>query len=185
MALPPRPIARARDRGGSWYRQRREWRATSKRLRGHVEGAREFRKLLDRLPQAMRDEIVEMLDETGTQVGAAARADSSSRRVTAAISKRLSPASLRLRVGLIGQSVNRQLWFSRIIEKGRKAQTVNVRRRRKAGGISTYQMRVRELAGRPFIYSTKTKLIRDSFGGRIGTFWDQVLRRASMGIDDG
>ena len=175
----------ARDRGGSWYRARAAGRAARAGHRSHVIGARAFRKLLSRVPAAARDDIVEMFEEAGDQIAANAKSDSPSRRVAGAITKRVSRASLRLRVGLIGAPLNRRLFFARILEKGRKAQNVRARRRSKSGKVTTYRMNVRVMPARPFVYTARNEAIRDSMGGRIGKFWERVISRAAAGIDDG
>jgi hypothetical protein len=96
----------------------------------------------------------------------------------------VSKRSLRLRVGLIGRPLNRRLFFARILEIGRRAQTVNVRRSTSRGGISSYQMRVRAMAPRPSIQSVRVKAIRDTLGGTLRGFWDRTLAQAARGVDD-
>lgn len=173
----------AESRGGSWYRQRAAERDARAGHRRRIRGDRHFRKLLSRMPESFRDEVVEMLEVTGEQILAAQRAHTLSTRIRAALSKRVSRRTLRLRVGLIGRPINRRLFFARIIEVGRRAQTVNVTRRMLRGGRS-YLMRVRARAADPFVRTARTVEIRDTMGGRLRTFWDRALARASVGASD-
>jgi len=174
----------SRGRGGSFYRAQSARREAFSGHRRRVRGDRAFRRLIRKLPEAAREEIYQMFLRGGDRILAAQRAQSPSSRVRAALSRRVSKTSLRLRVGLIGRPINRRLYFARILEKGRRAQIVNVTRRMKAGG-RPYQMRVRAMAARPYVYSAQTKAIRDSMGGELGTFWDRTLARAGQGISDG
>jgi hypothetical protein len=166
--------------GGTQYAARRDFRAAAGGHRGRIKGDRAFRQLLRRMPDAIRDEMVTMLEGVGDDIVAAQRAASPSARVRAALSRRVSRATLRLRVGLIGKPVNRRLFFARILEKGRKAQVVTARR----GGGRPYPMRVRAFAGRPFVFGRAAIALRRTLGGRVSKMWDGALARASAGIGD-
>lgn len=112
---------------------------------------------------------------------------------------------LRIRVGLIGQRNRRtrkrsygDAFYGRFVEFGRKAQTVIVQRRRRvrvdvgdgkqkailrtsrrrkiaADIVSTYSMKVKAQAARPFIFVPNAQDIAES---RLVTFWDNTLARA-------
>jgi hypothetical protein len=110
---------------------------------------------------------------------------------------------MRLQVGLIGKPINRRLFYGRIVQFGRKAQTVTVARRGvfaktiplggrmnkyKAVALKnrisgTYRMRVRAMAARPFVFSPRTEL-RAAINKRIRDFWEGALRRAAQGASD-
>ncbi len=169
--------------------------------RRRVKGDRAFRQLLNRMPEAMREEAISLLDKVGDDIAAAQQAEAPSRRIRAATGKRVYRATLRMRVGLVGRPINRRLFFARILEKGRKAQTVTVSRRGRAAiaafgrrlsrgrkvaadVVSVYQLRVRSMAARPFIYSARVRALRASLGGRIEAFWNGALRRAAEGVSD-
>jgi len=153
--------------------------------RRRIRGDRAFKKLIRRMPEAIREEMVSQLDEAGDQILAAQRAAAPRRTgaLASGLSKRLYPRSLRLRVGLIGKAINRKLYYGRIVQSGRKAQTVTARRST-ASGVSSYQLRVRAMPGRPFVHSERAKSIRNTLGGRLKDFWNKVLARASQGVSD-
>lgn len=168
----------ARDRGGSQYAASRAFRGAAGGHRRRIQGDRAFRKLLRALPDAAKDELVGLLEGVGDEVASAMRADTPSSRIRAAISRRVSRASLRLRVGLIGKPLNKRLFFARILEGGRRARTVMAVRRGKR-----YPLNVKRMAARPFVYSQRA-LLRAAIGKRTGPFWDRVLARAGQGASD-
>lgn len=165
--------------------------------RRRVRGDRRFRKILNQMPAAIKEEMLAMLDKTGDQILAAQQQAVPVRTGTlrSALSKRLQKGIVRLRVGLVGKPINRRLWYARIVEGGRKAQTVTARRGGGAGGgrraknftwkvAGTYQLRVSPLPPRPFIITARTKSLRDTMAGELKTYWDRVLKRAARGASD-
>lgn len=138
-----------------------------------VRGIARFRRLLRRLPDVMRGEIVTELSVTGRQMVQAVKARTPRRRgdLQAGISSKVLPTSLRLQVGLLGNKAERAgLFYGRIQDRGRREQIVSVRRYRKgqrandtgrfaignggkksAGLTATYLMRVRAMAPKRFI----------------------------------
>lgn len=154
--------------------------------RRRIRGDRAFKRLLVQMPDAIRDEAVEMLDAAGEEIVPMQRADATSSRARAAISKRVLRGALQLKTGIVGRPLNRRLWWTRVIEKGRKGQTVTARTRRVAGSTRRlgYKVRVRARAAQPFIYSARAEAVRNSMGGRLGTFWEKVLARAAQGATD-
>lgn len=176
------------------------------RRKRYVRGDRAFRRLIKKMAdQTIRDEMLATLDMGGDAILAAQQADATvSRRVRSALSKRLLRGSMRLRVGLVGRPVNRRLWWSRIIERGRKAQTVVAVRQSASkayaavprGGMGrrghalargirgVYALRVTALAPKPAIQSARVRAIRDTMGGQLRTYWDRVLAKAAQGVSD-
>lgn len=138
-----------------------------------IKGIGRFRRLLRRLPDAVRGELVTEFHVTGRQMVQAVLAKTPNRRgaLRAGISHRVLPKSLRLRVGLLGNKAERAgIFYGRIQDLGRRAQVVSVRRYRTGaraldtarfalgnGGkktaslTSTYKMRVRAMAPKRFI----------------------------------
>lgn len=170
-----------------------------------VKGDRSFRKILRRLPDSIRDDMVTMLDEFGDEALAIQQADAPLRsgKVRGALRKKLTRGRVRLQVGLIGKPVNRKLFYAGIVERGRQAKTVIANRRgaeaiRESGGRSNrykaaalskgvkgvYNLRVGAMPPRPFIRSKKLEAKRDTLGGRLNRFWDRVLTSASSGASD-
>ncbi len=155
-------------------------RAFNSATRSRLRGAGAFRRLLKSLPQTVHDEFAEILDDAGDELLAAMQAEVPVRtgKLRAGLKKQLLRASLRLRVGLLGTKRGRaSLFYGRIVEFGRKAQTVNVTRRG-----APYKMRVRAMAARPFVLKRRDAL-RTSINSRIRTFWDRVLADAAGGVD--
>lgn len=149
--------------------------------RSRLRGAGSFRRLLKQLGPAVKDELVELLDDAGDELLAAERADVVVRTgaLKAGLVKALLKASLRLRVGLPKKAFRgrHSLFYGRVVEFGRKAQIVNVTRGRK----KPYKMRVRALAARPFVFKRRGAL-RTSINTRIRTFWDRALADAAEGV---
>lgn len=170
--------------------------------RRRLRGDRSFKKLIRKMPAAIRDEMVTMMEEAGREILAMQQADAVvSTRVRKALAMRVLRGQMQLKVGLLGRPINKRLWWARIIEKGRKAQTViavrgaahlkaggrRVGRRQRAldqGIAGVYRMRVSALPPRPAIYSQRVLAARETLGGRTVTFWEKVLARASEGAND-
>lgn len=152
--------------------------------RRRVRGDRAFRRILRKLDPAVREEIVLMYDEGGDQILAMQRADATvSGRVRSALSKRILRGGLQLKVGLVGRPVNRRLWWSRVIEKGRKASIEDATRITR-GKLTRYRIRVPALAAMPAIYSPRVLVARQTLGGRTAHLWEKALARASQGVSD-
>ncbi len=142
-----------------------------------VRGDRSFRKLLRKLPDSAKEEMAVALDKAGDRLLSAMRSEVPRRTgaLAGGLSKKLLRASLRLRVGFIGKPINRRLFYGRIIEFGRKAQTVRAKR-----SGTTYTMRIRARAGRPFVQSRRTDL-RTSLNAELKGTWTRILQRAAAG----
>ena len=168
----------ARDRGGTQYAASRAFRGAAAGHRSRIQGERAFRKLLRSLPDAAKAELVEMLEGIGDEVAAMQRAATPSSRIRGAISRRVSKATLRLRVGLIGKPLNRRLFFARILEGGRKGRTVMAVR-----GGKRYPLNVRAMAARPAINKPRSEL-RAMVSKRVRAFWDATMARAGQGVSD-
>lgn len=142
-----------------------------------VRGDRAFIKLIKQLPDAAKSEMVNLLQETGAQVltEQSARVPKRTGTLNRALSMKVLPKSLRLQAGLIGKPINRKLFYGRIIQSGRRGQTVRARRR----GGKTYLMKIRGMAPRNFIYPYS----REQLYAPFRALWDRVLKRAA-GVSD-
>lgn len=143
-----------------------------------VRGDRSFVRLLKQMSPAIQGEVETLLRETGAQVltEQKSRVPVRTGALKQGLSMKVLPKSRRLQVGLIGKPVNRKLYYGRIVEFGRKGQTVRARR---AGG-KPYLMKVRGMAPRPFVYSVN----REDIYSRFRSLWDRVLGRAAAGVSD-
>lgn len=165
--------------------------------RSRLRGAGSFRRLLKQLGPAVKEELAEQLDDAGVELLAAMRADVAVKTgaLRAGLVKKLLRASLRVRVGMPTTLRGRaNLFYGRIVERGRKSKTVTVRRKRRvsrqtyqvragefrrSGG--QYKMRVRAMAPRPFVFKRREAL-RGAINTRIRTFWDRALADAAQGV---
>lgn len=143
-----------------------------------VRGDRSFVRLLKQMPDMIQREVEDLLRETGAEVLTEQRTRAAVRRgaLRQALSMKVLTKSRRLQVGLVGKPVNRKLFYGRIIEFGRKGQTVRARKR----GGKQYLMKIRGMAPRPFVYSVD----RETVYGRFRNLWDRILKRASAGVGD-
>jgi hypothetical protein len=153
--------------------------------RRKIFGDRAFRRLLKNMDEGVRAEAAKRLQELGDRMlpvirGLAPRRTGATRE---ALSMRVYPRSLRLRVGLIGKPLNRRLFYAHIVEFGRKASTVTVRRRTPGGGRTSYTIRVKAMPARHFVYGPTTDL-RKAFERDFRGYWENVLQKAAAGVSD-
>lgn len=148
------------------------------RRRRPIKGIARFRRLLRRMPDTTRGEILVELHTTGRRILQAilARTPRLSGKLRGGLSSKVLPTSLRLQIGLLGTPAGRaRLFYGRIQDLGRKAQVVTVQRRRRVsasigGGmtadilrtgrngrkltediVATYTMKVPAMAGKRFV----------------------------------
>ncbi|MET4664936.1 hypothetical protein [Sphingomonas sp. PvP056] len=160
--------------------------------RSKLRGIGRFKRLLRRTPDAVRGEIIVELNVTGRQIKQAiqAKAPSKTGALRAGIDSKVLPKSLRLQVGLLGGRRGRQnLFYGRIQDLGRRAQTVQVQRRRsnptgKAGSSLTkrYPMKVRYMQGKRFITGRFPEL-RKTLNANLRGILTRSLGRIAGGSD--
>lgn len=152
-----------------------------------VKGAGRVRRMLKRLPDAMRTEIAKEMKAAAPVILGAARAETPRRTGSLAslLSTKFYDKSLRLRVGLIGKGANRAGWYGRILEAGRKAQTVQVKRRT-SNGVISYALRVRPIAPQRFdIVRGRTRALASRLLKPILTrIYERALTKAAAGSAD-
>lgn len=147
-----------------------------------VKGAAAFRKRLKRLPDTVSTGIVEVLDEGGQKIRAAmqARARHRTGKLAAGVKYKVLPKSLRLQVGLLGTPRGRaKLFYGFILDKGRKAQTVVIKRGPRTGR----RMKIRAHEGDSFV-SGRYRELRDLINRRANSVFDRALARISGGASD-
>ncbi|HEX7742276.1 MAG TPA: hypothetical protein VF442_07560 [Sphingobium sp.] len=151
--------------------------------------------MMRQLPDAMKAEIREVLDRGGRAMVATmrARAPRKTGALHAGISYRIM-ASMKLRVGLLGTKRGRaRLFYGRIQDLGRKAQTVTVTRRKTGvnnglrGGrkkaedvVSVYRLRVRPMAPKRFVTGRMPDL-RNMLTRDLKAAWSRALARLAGG----
>lgn len=152
-------------------------------MRSKIKGVARLRRLLKRLPDATRQEMIVELNVAGREAVAIAQGRAPRRRgaLAAGIGFKVFPKTLRLQVGLLTKAVNRRLFYGRILDLGRKSQTVQARRRSAGSGtVSTYAMNIKGISGKYFVTGRKSDL-RVRFGYSLGQVYDRALRKASTG----
>ncbi|AGH48766.1 hypothetical protein G432_05195 [Sphingomonas sp. MM-1] len=144
--------------------------------------ARRMRGMIKRLTPEARAEMIVEMNLVGDDELARMRRDVSRRSgfLASGLSKKVYPKSLRLRVGFIGKKVNRDRWYRWIIERGRKAKTVEVNRRRGRTAPASYPLRVKAMRARPYVFSGggAARIARSQ---RLQDFWGKVLTRVGAG----
>lgn len=159
------------------------------RVRSQLQGVASVRKLLKQLPAAVREEMADELEAIAPDYLAAVKANTpvakaAHRRgyepgaLRDAITAKVLRASLRLRVGLIGRRVNREFFYGRIIEFGRKQKTVTIKRGPRAG----HQLEVQARQGFHFLFYRRERL-RTKLQQRLNPLFDHALARAAQGAD--
>ena len=149
-----------------------------------IRGSKSFRRLLRGLPDAMRAERANVLTKTGPSAAAIVqqRVGATTKRRTGALAAgvkwKVFPRTLRLQVGYLGTKAGRaKLFYARILDLGRKAQTVTVKRKK---GAAPYQMRVSGISPKRFVTGGIGGL-RQTVSVRLRGVWDRALRRIAAG----
>lgn len=152
--------------------------------KSRVIGAGKVRKLLRRLPETFRDEIVSALQGLGPKLLGRARAEAPRRSgaLAAALAFKVYPRTLRLRMGLLSKRLGRDHFYGHILEVGRKAQTVNVKRRT-SNGVIEYALRVSPISpGRYDMVGGRTKTFaKNLIRPLLSRIYDRALRKAASG----
>ncbi len=177
-------------------------RPRTQRLRGKAR----FVRLLRRLPDAVRGELIVELRVTGRQMRQAiqARAPKKSGRLIAGITDKVLPTSVRLQIGLLGTKAGRsKLFYGRIQDLGRREQVVRVTRgkddsrtvaatksrlRRRGPNKGTpigspYTMRVRGMTAKRFVTGRYPDL-RNTLRMNLRGIFQRSLARISGGSDE-
>jgi hypothetical protein len=147
-----------------------------------VRGARAFRQRLKKLPEAVSAEIVGVLDEGGQKIRAAmqARARRKTGKLAAGVKYKVLPKTLRLQVGLLGTPRGRaKLFYGFILDKGREAKTVMIKRGPRTGR----PMKIRARKGDYFV-SGRYRELRDLINRRANHVFDRALKRIGDGGRD-
>lgn len=137
-----------------------------------------------RLLQAMPDEVGTQINQAYARhapaILAYARGEVPSRtgKLRAALAFKLQKITKSrpfggLRIGLLTKRIQSKFFYARILEYGRKAQTVKARRRRPvSGGVAVYMMRVKGIPANRY----------DFVRGRAGEFMQRTLGNELRGV---
>jgi len=149
-----------------------------------LRGAGKFRRLLRSLPEECRAELVGELQRAGPVLLAAARAEAPDRTgaSSAALAFKVFPKTLRLQVGLLTKAVARRFFYLRILETGRRAQTVQ--RRGRSGNRHPYRVSPISPSQYDIVRGRTRALARRLLRQTLNDSFDRALRRASSGGGD-
>jgi hypothetical protein len=144
--------------------------------------------MLRRLPDSMSQEMAAVMEEVRPTAIAIAKggAPVKSGRLRAAIDGKVYPKTLRFRVGLLTKRIARANFYGYILEVGRKAQTVQVKRSKPSGGVAQYALRVTKIAPtkHDMVGGQAKGRIRELFRAPLNKLFDRALRDAARGAGD-
>lgn len=139
------------------------------------------------MPEAVQREIIGLLDKWGRRIAARmkSRAPRRTGATIGALNYKVYPRTLKMQVGLLGsKKKRRELFYARIMDLGRKAQTKRVIRGRAAGGkVSSYTLNVGPIRATRFV----TGPLTDLMGGlrkELKDVYHRALARVAGGGDD-
>lgn len=143
------------------------------------------RRLLKRLPETVQAEVLKVYAEIGPAIEAVGKSQAPVRtgRLRSALRFRILPRSLRFEFGLIGRKINRQLFYARILEQGRKAQTSKPFQRRMKNGKLTrrYTMQIKAIPFNryDFVYGRVRAYAKQIIAPKLKTLFTKALRNAA------
>lgn len=144
-----------------------------------------IRKLLQNIGPAAEREVLQAYQRHAPAMVAYARNEAPSRsgKLRAALAFKIFPKTLRLRIGLLTKAVQRRVWYARILEYGRKAQSVKVNRRKPSGGTTRYIMRVKAIPeGRyDFVRGRAEEFMQRTLGDELRGVLGKALKRLAAG----
>lgn len=148
--------------------------------RKRVKGATRVRRLIRRLPDAIEAELADRMEAGGGKMLVAMRAAAPKRtgRLRAGYSMKMNRKTLRLRVGLNGRKVNRDLFYGRILEFGRKSKSVIIKRGPRRGSF----MRIGAIAPGRFVFGAGSDALK-RFRRELHGVWRSILNDVARGGD--
>ena len=147
--------------------------------RTRLTGLKSTRRIIRNVPETMRAELSHVLQDAGPRMARQmqGRAPRRTGALQAGIKWKVLPKTLKLQVGLLGTKRGRaKLFYGWILNFGRKAQTVTIKRGPRAGSA----MKVSALPARHFVTGAMPDLRRE-LRSKLQGVWDRVLRKSSAG----
>ena len=144
------------------------------------------RRLLQGIGPEAEREILQAYQQRAPAILAYARSEVPSRsgRLRAALSFKIFPKTLRLRIGLLTKRIQSKFFYAHILEQGRRAQVAKVRRRRPvSGGVAVYTMRVRAISRDryDFVRGRAEQFMQRTLGDEMRGILGKALKRLSAG----
>jgi hypothetical protein len=142
-----------------------------------IKGVGKLRRLMKRLPEDMRDEMIVELNLVGRDALGQMQGRAPRRRgaLVAGLSFKVFPKTLRLQVGLLTKPINRKLFYGRILDLGRTGQTVTAKR-----GVSSYAMNVSAIPAKHFVTGRRSE-VRARLRQDLPPIYDRALKKAASG----
>ena len=91
---------------------------------------------------------------------------------------------MRLRIGLLTKTVQKKFFYARILEYGRKAQTVTVKRQRPvSGGTAQYIISVKAISANryDFVRGRAVQFMQRTLGNDLRGILARAIKRLSAG----
>ena len=162
----------------------------AKRVTVKLHGAARARRMLKELGPAIEAEMVEELKRLAPMVEAEMKASIPVKTggLRSAITSKVYPKTLRMRVGLLTKKAKRAYFYGWILERGRRARSVLVRRgpRKYARGRiveaeQTYNLKVSPISRDKydFIFGATRRRIQALTKKSLNRVYERALRRAS------
>ena len=159
--------------------------------RSTIKGAASFRRLLKQLPDSANKQLISFLTtagavlaqqmKSGLPVLASPRPNRTPGALRDSISYKVTPTTLKLKVGTLNAKLGRSsLFYGHILDVGRKAKNVKVTR-----GTKVYPNGINVTALQPLYVISKAKAVfRNGTLPGYRTLMDQILLDASQGAGD-
>lgn len=144
-----------------------------------LQGVRSTRRLLRNIPDTARAEVVHVLQDAGPRIARVMQGRTPRRTgaLQAGIKWKLTPKTLKLQIGLLGTKRGRaKLFYGYILNFGRKAQTVMIKRGPRKG----HPMNVSRIAPKHFVTGAMPDL-RNTLRTDLQGIWKRILTKAASG----
>lgn len=144
------------------------------------------RRVLQGMGPEVEREVISAYKRHAPAILAYARGEVPTRsgRLRAALAFKIYPKTLRLRIGLLTKRIQSKFFYAHILEAGRRAQVVKVRRRRPvSGGVAVYMMRVRAISKDryDFVRGRAEQFMQRTLGDEMRGVLGKALKRLAAG----
>lgn len=150
-----------------------------------IQGLRHTRRLFQNIPEAARKKLTDRWRAIGNRLLGNALAETPREHgglVSALAMRAYVAAAVVLRIGLLTKRDKSTYFYGYILDQGRRAQTVQARRRSHDGTISTYALRVGGIDREKynFVFGRRRDFEANELPG-LRSIWRDILEEASRG----
>ena len=160
------------------------------------KGRARLKRLLQRLPDSVRNEIAKMFEDQAPAALAYARASTPKRTgaIANALRVKVYSKTLKLRLGVFkgagthpGRNRLPIATVAKILEQGRGSKTVTARRRNASGAVTRYTMKVGMIPAARFdiVYGRVQAYVKNLIGVPARSIFEKALRVAGAGGGNG